>query len=31
MAGDEAAGSGYRLAHYERDGSRYPNAVLMPA
>lgn len=27
---EEAAAAGYRLAHYERDGSRYPNAVLIP-
>lgn len=27
---DEASACGYRLAHYERDGSRYPSAVLVP-
>lgn len=27
---DEAAACGYRVAHHERDGSRYPNAVLVP-
>jgi len=27
---EEGAACGYRLAHYERDGSRYPNAVLVP-
>ncbi|MCC6558531.1 MAG: hypothetical protein IT372_36815, partial [Polyangiaceae bacterium] len=27
---EEAAACGYRLAHYERDASRYPNAVLFP-
>ncbi|AKT37589.1 hypothetical protein [Chondromyces crocatus] len=27
---EEAGLSGYRLVHYERDGSRYPNAVLVP-
>lgn len=27
---EEAAACGYRVAHYERDGSRYPNAVLVP-
>lgn len=27
---EEAAVAGYRLEYYERDGSRYPNAVLVP-
>ncbi|EYF03885.1 hypothetical protein [Chondromyces apiculatus] len=27
---EEAAACGYRIAHHERDASRYPNAVLMP-
>jgi SAM-dependent methyltransferase len=27
---EEAAASGYRVAYYERDGSRYPHAVLVP-
>jgi hypothetical protein len=26
----EAAETGYRVAYYERDGSRFPNAVLVP-
>ncbi len=28
---EEAGEAGFRLVHYERDGSRFPNAVLMPA
>jgi hypothetical protein len=27
---EECDGAGYRVAHYERDGSRFPNAVLIP-
>jgi hypothetical protein len=27
---EEAAACAYRLVHVERDGSRYPNAVLVP-
>jgi hypothetical protein len=28
---EEAAECGWRVAYFERDGSRYPNAVLLPA
>jgi hypothetical protein len=28
---DEANSSGFAVAHYERDGSRFPHAVLIPA